>query len=432
MFTFGPDRLWILMTVVILATTSPLPGPDEQLRPAGRKVMLLLFDGMSWDYPGYPGLTGFQRLARLGVKARYLIPEFPTNTFPNHYTIDTGLHVESHGMIDNNIYDSKTEKYFSFRGDNYYNPTWWDGAEPFWITAKMQGIRTHLFYWLGCTQTVRGMTADHCVPYPSWGSVEHIPFMAHLDESLHLLQYDQTDFVALYTDNVDHNGHFYGVHTEQHNTSLRNVDDAINHLVDELEVRNLTETVDVILLSDHGMMDANRSQLIYLVDYISYWQWYTTDLVTVSSGCAALFLWPKRPQQIMTMYGLFVNKHPHLHVYLKQHYSDVPNWHFGDNERTPPILLVADPGWCIIRPFDFFIQTGNHGWSNNEQEMRTIFMAFGPDFKKNYLAKPIHMVDIYQLYSRILGMKQQTNNGTWSRVSNMMTWNTEDVTDALT
>lgn len=103
---------------------------------AGQTVILISIDGLRWDYPEKADTPNIDYLIEHGVRAKSLIPCFPTKTFPNHYSIVTGLYPQNHGIIANNMYDPERNEYFrlSLR-EAVRDPAWW-GGEPIWVTVE--------------------------------------------------------------------------------------------------------------------------------------------------------------------------------------------------------------------------------------------------------------------------------------------------------
>ncbi|XP_064644601.1 glycerophosphocholine cholinephosphodiesterase ENPP6-like [Lineus longissimus] len=405
-----------------------------------RKVMMFMFDAFRWDYAEMPGLTGFPRLFKNGVRAEYMLSEFPTVSWPNHYSITTGLHVENHGLIDNEIYDPVLKEIFKPVNENYYKPHWWNGGDPIWITATRQGLRAHMYYWIGGDVEIRGLRPEWWRPYTdrniSGAGPTYFNFTRDIDQAIKLFKNDSVDLVGLYLDRPDYYGHENGTMSIALNKTVHDCDKVINHLLDQLEVNKLDNVVDVLIFSDHGMENRSFDKRIFLEDYISKEDW-NKSLIQGIGGGPLVGLWPK-PGLKKKLYGTFKDRHPNMTVYYKEDLPEDDYWHLKHNRRTPPILLRADLGWYILKPVNYtwnFTVGGSHGYDNHYKDMRASFFAIGPHFKKGYLAPSFPNVDVYQILCKILDLDPSPNNGTWSHVAGMLVpgnWNKMIRIDAKT
>ena len=111
-------------------------------------VVMLSMDGFRWDYPDLCPTPNLYRIAARGVKAS-LQPSFPSKTFPNHYTIATGLYPDHHGIVDNSFYDPTTGRHFSISDRQAEEDPSFYGGEPIWVTAQKNGIISAAFFWVG-------------------------------------------------------------------------------------------------------------------------------------------------------------------------------------------------------------------------------------------------------------------------------------------
>ena len=133
----------------------------------GSKLLIMLVDGFRWDYVSLDHtLKGFPKIIKNGVHAQYVTPIFPALSYPNWYTITTGLYAESHGMIQNNFYDRvRNDSFLMGPHPNVSHTHWWNHTEPLWINAEKQGVRTSMYMWDGCQVKLNGIQATYCIPY---------------------------------------------------------------------------------------------------------------------------------------------------------------------------------------------------------------------------------------------------------------------------
>src|SRR5262245_2257345 len=119
-------------------------------------LILVSFDGWRWDYTNQLQAPNLRALARRGVHARELIPVTPSLTFPNHYSIVTGLYPPHHGIVANVMRDPSIPDKFTMSAETARDSRWW-GGEPIWVTAERQGRRTAAMFWPGSEAEIRGV-----------------------------------------------------------------------------------------------------------------------------------------------------------------------------------------------------------------------------------------------------------------------------------
>ncbi|KAK3106151.1 hypothetical protein FSP39_013757 [Pinctada imbricata] len=381
-------------------------------------------DGFRWDYFDQQNLDfpGFRRMFKTGVKAEYMIPDFPSLSYPNYYSIMTGLHVESHGMVGNFMYDEKHKQKF-LAGINvaHKHPFWWDDGEPLWVSAEKQNKRVHMYYWPGCEAVIRGVKPTYCREYNIL-LTPHVRQMKNaIIESIPLFKNDSADVVGIYLETPDKYGHKYGVNSEKLNHALEEVDQGVMFLQNKLKENGLEDKVNVMIFSDHGMTNVSDSRVVNLTTVIDM-----ADIDVIMDSGPTVYVWPKNNKIDKVYNDIKRFRHPRLQVYQKE---EIPErWFCRHHYRIPPILLVADSGWYIVHPtlkqifsyFDSGQMRGHHGYDNIGKDMRAIFVANGPDFKTNMIAKPFHNVHLYQIMCHILDIKAAPNNGSWSHVREML------------
>lgn len=388
------------------------------------KLFYFLVDGFRWDYIDNPDLhlPGFSRLLREGVRAQYMTPEFPTNSFPNYKTLETGLHVESHGFVGNYMYDTDRRSEFDFENpDSNREKHWWDGAESFYVTANKQGVRSALYYIFGCNLPYDGGPLTFCRPYARKPTREEIDWA--IQDGIRRLHDDEVDIVYVMHVDVDTQGHLYGPTSPEVMESIVEVDQHVSDILDLLHVKNLDDVVDLILVSDHGMSPLDTSSIINMTSALNM-----DDVEFITETGAMAYIWPKnsRHQQV---YDSIKKLSPHLHVLLREDFFQ--RWFFKGHRLTPPILAYADPGWTLVHPgtsargfeVDGVKWLGNHGFDNSIQDMRATFLAKGPHFKQSQVSQPISSVDVYQLLCHVTGIKPRPHDGNWSHVQDMLSSN---------
>ncbi|XP_052092535.1 glycerophosphocholine cholinephosphodiesterase ENPP6-like [Mytilus californianus] len=386
-----------------------------------RKLLVLLIDGFRWDYFDIPGLQlpGFSRLFEQGVKADYMIPDFPTLSFPNFSSLMTGLHAEDHGFVGNFMYHEEKQSSFEYKMVNLESNQshWFEGAEPLWISAVKQGKKSYMFEWPGCHVPVYNMTSTFCDKMNEWPMVERT--VQNLKKAVDLLKADKIDFAGVYLNAVDRWGHSYGPNSKEVFDILKQTDNAIHEILSMLKTYDLAENTNLVIFSDHGMTEISESRTIDISEHIG-----SMDVTAVMDKGAVCSIWPREGKLDKVYTGLTEMGNSHMRVFKKDTIPD--RWRYRNNKMIAPIIVVADLGWYILTPdgpsIDKYMNgpaKGHHGYDNAEEDMRGIFLAMGPDFKKNYKTGPVRAVDIYQVMCKALKIQPLPHKGDWSRVKDI-------------
>ena len=391
-----------LLLALVLSSCARAKPPETSRSPAEQAVVLISLDGFRADYLQRPVAPNLQALARRGVRAEWMTPSFPSKTFPNHYTIVTGLYPEHHGIVANNIRDSLLGSFTMSDSNAVRDGRWW-GGEPIWVTAELQGKRAANFFWPGSEAAIKGVRASIWKRFD-----DHFPNAARVDSVLTWLSRptgEAPSLVTLYFSDVDHAGHRYGPLAPETDSAIARLDTMVGRLMDGLTARGLAHRVNVIVVADHGMLATPPNQLIALDDYISL------DDVDVVDWSPVGAIIPK-PGRLEAVYARLHNANPHLQVYRK---GEVPaRFHYTDNPRIAPLVLIADGGWSITRrdKVDAWSATSaSHGWDNATPAMRALFVAAGPAFRRGVVVPAFQNIHVYDLMCAILGLTPAPNDG---------------------
>ncbi|XP_078398132.1 bis(5'-adenosyl)-triphosphatase enpp4 isoform X1 [Cetorhinus maximus] len=364
------------------------------------RLLLVSFDGFRADYLEQYDFPNLQKMIVDGAHVKHVTNVFVTKTFPNHYSIVTGRYAESHGIVANYMCDAATKKNFSSSADK--DQFWWNEATPIWITNQQQGHKSGGVMWPGTDVSIHNTTPSYYLKYD-----RNVTFNERVNHIIEWLSNstEPINFGALYWEEPDATGHHYGPDSQELKKMLKEVDNHIGYLIDQLQKTGLWNTINVIITSDHGMAQCSKKKVIELDNCIGRGN-YTE--VTHSPVTAILPL-----TDINYVYKLLSNCDSHMKVYLKE---DIPDrFHYKHNERIQPILLVADEGWTIVQNGSI-PQLGDHGYDNALPSMHPLLVAHGPAFRKAYKTNTINSIDIYPLMCHILGLKEEPNNGTFTNV----------------
>lgn len=374
----------------------PAPGPSGARSP--HAVLLVSIDGFRADYLDRGITPNLLRIGREGVRAEGLRPSFPTKTFPNHYSIVTGLVPDHHGIVANNIWDPERQQSFGLSNREAVGDARWWGGEPVWVAAERAGLRTAPLFWPGSEAPIGGVRPTHWLPYD--GSMTARERIDWLLERIDRPPPDGVVFATLYFDDVDAAGHRYGPDAAATDSAIARVDGWIGLLLEGLAVRGLRDRVDLLVVSDHGMSPTSRDRVILLDDYLDL------SRVRVSDWNPLAAIWPATGEEEAT-YAALREAHPHLSVWRR---GEVPaRLAFGTNPRVAPVLALADPGWSITTraryeesPARF--DGGNHGYDDDAADMLGLFVARGPGLRTGVRIPVARNVDLYPLLMALLGL----------------------------
>jgi predicted AlkP superfamily pyrophosphatase or phosphodiesterase len=396
-----------------LALTACRPGPvvPDSFTPT---VILVSIDGFRWDYFERPAMVNLRRLAANGVRAEGIVPAFPTKTFPNHYTMVTGLYPDHHGIVANNMWDPVLQARFGMRIQEAIADGRWWGGEPIWVTAIRQGQRAGIMFWPGSEAEIKEIRPTYVVPYD--GNIQDAARVDTVLSWLSLPADHRPSFLALYISAIDDAGHRFGANSAELNDGLVQVDRVLGRLMNGLEVRGLRDRVDVIITADHGMANTSPDRVIIIDDYIDL------SAIRVVDWSPVIAIAPPA-DRVDEVYRQLAHAHPNLRVYKKE---DVPAYlHFGSHPRVPAIIGIADEGWSIASRQRFeerpeWFAGATHGYDHTLESMKGIFVADGPSFKDGAVVPSFKNIHLYALMSHILGLEPAPNDGSIDSVRTLL------------
>ncbi|XP_060087282.1 ectonucleotide pyrophosphatase/phosphodiesterase family member 5 [Heteronotia binoei] len=395
----GYCRFLVICTLIFPRTLSFLPKQQ--------RVLLVSFDGFRWDYIYRFPTPHFHELMEYGVHVKQITNVFITKTYPNHYTMVTGLFAENHGIVANEMYDPVLNETFSMNHVTMYNSKFWEDAYPVWITNQLQGHRSGAAMWPGTDVKIHGAFPTRYLLYN-----ESVSFQERIAKLIEwFTSEDPINLGLLYWEQPDEKGHVLGPDNPRMESVIRDVDDLLSYLVQELKGAKLWDALNVIVTSDHGMAQLSRDRIIELDQYVDR-DWYT--MIDHSPAVAILPVEGK----LDDVYNALVKAHPNMTVYKKE---DIPSrLHYTHNSRIQPILAVADEGWEILQNKSDQFELGNHGYDNTLPDMHPIFLAHGPAFRKNISKPAMNSTDLYPLLCYLLGLEPLPNNGSLENVKDLL------------
>ncbi|MBU1439294.1 MAG: ectonucleotide pyrophosphatase/phosphodiesterase [Gammaproteobacteria bacterium] len=383
-------------------------------------LILISLDGFARHYLDRYPAPALQQLIAEGTVAEAMQPVFPSKTFPNHYSIVTGLYPAKHGIVENNIYDSGFDAIFrlSLR-EEVANPRWWLG-EPIWVTAEKQGKTAATFFYPGSEAAIRGIRPSKWQVYD--GDVSNTERVQGILKWLDLPAAQRPKFLTLYFSTVDDAGHAFGPDAPQTAAAVAEVDRQIALLVEGLKQRQLYGKIDVMIVSDHGMAAVTPQNTIPLDQLFDTKQ---AALVLWTPEIVSIF--PK-PGKLDSIYRQLQQQLPaHAKVYKK---AELPaRWYYQDSNRIAPLIVVPEAGWRLMqqkRQQQWLAEhsagqiSGSHGYDNQHPTMQAIFIGQGPSFAAGRTIPAFANIQLYNLMCRILGITPATNDGDPAWVGQML------------
>ncbi|TBU27147.1 Phosphodiest-domain-containing protein [Dichomitus squalens] len=341
-----------------------------------KTAIIVSIDGLRADYLDRNLTPHLLAISKDGLRAKSMQPVFPTLTFPNHWALMTGLYAESHGIVANDFWDPATDRQFHYnRIESAWIADWWHG-EPMWETAEKAGVRTANLMWPGPPKTTSGASPTYFVPWK-----DHVPLKHKLSQILSWIDLPvdtRPQFIMAYEPSLDQAGHKYGPTSKVVDQVLKQVDVFARDLHDEIEARNLTDIVDIVFVSDHGMTDTSHPELVFIDDILGDGYKH----INHEDGWPAMGLRFDTPENADKYLRVLLNASQlsdgKFDVYT--HETMPKRWHFTNNERIAPIYIVPRIEYALTNRIEngSGMNKGSHGYDNQYKEMHAMFVAHGP------------------------------------------------------
>lgn len=360
-------------------------------------TILISCDGFRWDYPSFYDTPFLDAMENQGATGE-LVPSFPSKTFPNHYTLATGLRPEHHGIIANTFKNRKTGEQFSLGNPKTkFDPQYYKG-EPLWLTAKRQGKSTAVFYWPGSDVAVQGKYPD---VWHAYDEKPHMTFAQRADSIMaYLTMADAPDLIMAYFEEPDAHGHSHGPQAKETQRATEMTDSLLGALWGRITKAKLAGKVNLVVVSDHGMTWFTPSRQIRPSQYLKK-EWYDTIEGSLPTNIYASQTW----QQDSITNAL--RNVAHLKAWRK---ADIPSWlHYQDDENIGDVLVLPDEGFLFTD--DSCSSGGVHGYDPAYSDMHAIFRACGPGIKRGAQLGQFSNTAIYPLVCHLLGIRPAENDG---------------------
>ncbi len=405
-------HILVLTILTTFAINSCSSNPYIKDIPEEQYVIMLSLDGCRWDYPQIAEMPHLESIARKGVKLESLQPVFPTKTFPNHYSMATGLYPDNHGIVQNSFYDPDMDSYYKLGDRAAVENGEFYGGEPIWVTAQKQGLKAASYFWVGSEAPVQGTYSER------WKLYDHdFPYESRIDSVISWLKLPKKQrprLITWYMDEPDGTGQTYSPDSPELKEKLEYLDGLIGDFLNKISQLPIADQVNVIITSDHGMTRTSGDKVIYFDDHIES-TWLDTAL-----GWNPVWMLDPKPGMEDSVYSRF-SAVPHLQVWKKD--SIPAQLNYGANKRVMDIVVTADKGWSIgwrKNEVPSGYVGGAHGYDPKYKDMHAIFYAQGPAFKHGYVHPTVENVNIYPLLAKILNLKPAETDGKLENVSRML------------
>jgi alkaline phosphatase D len=377
-------------------------GPNSPTAQSRHYVVLVSLDGLRWDYPAQFGAPHLLAIAHQGVWApQGMLPSYPSLTFPNHFTLVTGLYPEHHGLVANSFYDEAKQARYAINDANAVTDGSWYSGVPLWSLAESQGMRTACLFWPGSEAMIAGQRPSYYLRFD-----DKIDPQARIDQVLAWLKLpaaDRPHFITLYYSSPDHEGHKFGPDAAETRAAVARVDDLVGKLKAGLDATGLP--IDLVVVSDHGMVKSEGG-------------WINLDQFADLSGfeTAGALLYGKTEADRQRVYNQLKKASALFVVYRRK---DLPaELNYSQNPRAGDPVVVATGPYAIrahapaADKKDYPPTLGMHGFDPRKMsQMKASFFAAGPDIVAGKTVAPFENVHLYPWLAHLLGLTAPQSDG---------------------
>ncbi|MCQ9634807.1 ectonucleotide pyrophosphatase/phosphodiesterase [Chryseobacterium sp. WG23] len=378
-----------------------IPGRQNTIEAQSKPyVIMISTDGFRYDYAKKYNAENLLKFSNNGIQAKAMIPSYPSITFPNHWSLITGLYPAHHGLIDNFFYDYKRNETYAMSNKKNAEDGSWYGGTPLWGLAEKQGLVSASLMWVGSASDAGGIRPSYYYPYhEKFTPSEKVEKVVNW---LKLSQDKRPHFISLYFPEVDGSGHHYGPDTKETENAVHLIDHAIGDLVQKVNDLGL-KNVNFIFVSDHGMIKVDGGAPLEIPAVLfdkSRFDFYNSQTL--------LRIYVKNPAEIKSVYKeLKAHKTEDYEVYLDK---KLPRYlHFATRDdqyhRIGQILLIPKAPKIFLEKGKK-TSVGKHGYNPKVvPEMKATFYAWGPEFKNNLVVDEFANINVYPVVAEILGLK---------------------------
>jgi len=363
-------------------------------------VIMISTDGFRYDYAKKYNAENLLKYSDSGVQAKAMIPSYPSITFPNHWSLITGLYPSHHGLIDNFFYDYQTKKKYAMSNKENAEDGSWYGGTPLWALAEKQGMISASLQWVGSASDAGGIRPTYYYHYH-----EKFKPSEKVEKVINWLKLPETQrphFISLYFPEVDGAGHHFGPDSKETEDAVHLIDDAIGNLVQKVNDLGL-KNVNFIFVSDHGMIQVDGGNPLEIPQIL-----LNKDRFDYYNSQTLLRVYVKNPKEVKSVFkALKANKSNDYEVYLDKKLPKYLHFATRDDQyhRIGQILLIPKAPKVFLEKGQK-TSSGKHGYDPKlVPEMNATFLAWGPAFKSDLTIDEFENVNVYPIVADILDLK---------------------------
>ncbi|MGL5938463.1 MAG: ectonucleotide pyrophosphatase/phosphodiesterase [Phocaeicola sp.] len=371
-------------------------------------TVIVSLDGFRWDYPMLYHTPNLDKMAKEGSSAT-MLPSYPASTFPNHYTLATGLVPDHHGIVNNIFWVEEKGKEYTMSTPDMRNDPSYYGGEPIWITAQKQGVKTGNLYWVGSDIAIK---STHPTYYKVYADKPRLTFEERVDTVIHWLNKpieERPRLIMLYVEEPDGAGHRFGPTGKGIESVVAQVDSLIGLLRAGIEQLPIASQINLIVTSDHGMAQIDNEKRFIDATQVLKKHWYKR---LVGTSPTSVFTNEGYQDSVLCA----INSLNGVKAYRC---NEVPaELNYGKHPRLGDVIVIPNCGWHFdVKPKGV---EGAHGFTPQDVDMQVVFRAVGPDFKEDFVSEKFNNVDIYPLLAHLLGITPEVTDGSFYRISSIL------------
>ncbi|MFY0689499.1 MAG: alkaline phosphatase family protein [Cyclobacteriaceae bacterium] len=365
-------------------------------------VLMVSFDGFRYDYISRVNTPNFDHIVEHGASADGLIPCFPSKTFPNHYSLVTGMYPGNHGLVDNSFYHKQRREHYKMKDPTKVRDQAFYGGTPLWQLVQQNGMKSASYYWVGSEAPIQGSYPDYYTMYnhntPNEDRIDQVFEWFELPEE------DRPKLVNLYFALVDDAGHDFGPEASEVNQATVEADRLIGLILDKIKSSQLD--INLVVVSDHGMARVQDVAKNYF--YLSDISGLNRFNVVNSSTMAHVYTSTKHETD--SLFNTLDRLDLSGCTIVKK--SESPKeWHYRDAVQAGDILILMDEGRMMKEK-----RTGNESYSTrslgthgydpaSSRDMMGVFYAYGPQIKSAKRLSAFENIHVYPFVCQLLGIR---------------------------
>ncbi len=386
-----------LISILILFTFGLNSSVFSQEK--AKYLLVISYDGFRWDYPNKTSTPIFDSIEKNGGRIKYSEPCFPSKTFPNHYSMATGLHPDNHGLVLNSFFCPKLDAEYRISDRNAVRNGAFYGGEPIWVAAEKQGVKTATLFWVGSEARINGYSPTYFNYYNQ--KLSNSARIDTLKQWLMLPDSKRPRLIMLYHHEPDKSGHNYGPESDEIISVVADMNRFTGRIMNTIKSLNLQDSINIVITSDHGMAQLSPDRTVMINKYVN------SSLVKRVFGGNPVYYYTAKEGKYNELYKQLKSV-PHAIVWKRR---DIPKrLVLGKNSRIGDFVLLADSSWSLYRKKPRY-SAGTHGYDPQNRDMSAVFYAIGPSIKRGSKSEWMKNVDLYPLMAYLLSIKVDKTDG---------------------